>query len=129
LIASAPVVLEAACGCSGSRQALALATIPDNASGISGMTVSEPVNRICYDLKLMRCAERSKNAHEDADDQERKANHPEGQGFELPFANVSEVQPRLHPKKQPGDLTQQKEYTKNHKQPARKPQDASGSSV
>ena len=53
------------------------------------MTVTEPVNRIWYDLKLMRCAERSENAHEDADDQERKADHPERQGFEFAFVNVS----------------------------------------
>ncbi len=79
--------------------------------------MSEPVNRIWYDLKLMRRAERSENAHEETDDQEGKADHPERQGFEFPFANVPEVQPRLHPKQQPGDLTKQKEYTKNHEQP------------
>jgi hypothetical protein len=48
LIASAPVIPEATCGYPGSQQAPAFATIPDNASGISGMTVSEPVNRIWY---------------------------------------------------------------------------------
>ncbi len=46
VIASAPVIPETACGYPGSQQRLALVTIPDNACSISGMTVSELVNRI-----------------------------------------------------------------------------------
>ncbi len=52
LNSSAPVIPEAARGYPGSQQAPAFATIPDIASGISGMTPGEAINRIRYQTAL-----------------------------------------------------------------------------
>ena len=51
------VIPEAACGYPGSQQAPAIVTIPDNASGISGVTPeSKPISRISYHLSSSACS-------------------------------------------------------------------------